>query len=91
MVQQVFGKITEAVSYYLKLADRKFEKMNLEQAVLREADWSVYLSDGTLEPTMEQGSALDQAEANPWVRGKRNSSRGDTCLSSPSIDVPGGT
>ena len=36
--------------------------------MLREADWAVYAADGTLEPTFDQGTALNQGEPNPWVR-----------------------
>ncbi len=62
------GELDKAAAYYLKLAIRTFEIMNLGQAMLREADWAVYAADGTLEPTFDQGTALNQGEPNPWVR-----------------------
>ena len=45
-----------------------FEKMNLQELTLKEAEWTTYARDGVPEPTEHQDIVVSLKEPNPWLR-----------------------
>jgi len=64
----VVEKIDMATLYVSGASTVLFEKMNLQELALREADWTTYARDGVPEPKDDQDIGVSIREPNPWVK-----------------------
>jgi hypothetical protein len=64
----VVEKIDMATLYVSGASTVLFEKMNLQELALKEADWTTYARDGVPEPTDDQSIGVSIREPNPWVQ-----------------------